>query len=138
MASFSKSNVNRSPKAAKINIMEPPKKYACFKPCFLDLSSFIKKLTVIGIIGKTQGVINANKPAPKETKNTNHQDFSFVALPTCTALSVVVFFLTTFIVSLAMEVSVAVSTFSPFTFSSFTSSIAFGQPLILKEMMYLP
>src|ERR1700756_1365150 len=44
------------------------------------LLRFKKKLTFMGIIGNTQGVINAVKPKPMPFKNISHQDvFSSLA-----------------------------------------------------------
>ena len=39
-------------------------------PCFLVLDRFVKKDTVTGIIGKTQGVIKAIKPPKNPNINT--------------------------------------------------------------------
>ena len=45
-------------------------------PCAGFLLCFVKKLTVIGIIGKTQGVNNAAKPPRNAKKNIVHKPFS--------------------------------------------------------------
>ena len=42
-------------------------------PAPLDLLCFVKKLTVIGIIGNTQGVNNAANPEKKAMKNMAHK-----------------------------------------------------------------
>ena len=41
-------------------------------PFAFDLLCFVKKLTVIGIIGKTQGVSKAANPDKKAMKNIDH------------------------------------------------------------------
>ena len=46
---------------------------------FLLFDRFVKKETVTGIIGKTQGVNNAKIPAPKASKNNNQFDSSLVS-----------------------------------------------------------
>ena len=48
---------------------------AFLTPAALDLLCLVKKLTVIGIMGKTQGVSSAAKPLKKEITNINHIDF---------------------------------------------------------------
>ena len=45
-------------------------------PCDLFLLCFVKKLTVIGIIGNTQGVNNAANPERKAIKNIASKPFS--------------------------------------------------------------
>ena len=60
-------------------MIENPKNTAFDLPCFFDSASFKKKETVIGIIGKTQGVNNAKIPAPKASKNNNQFDSSLVS-----------------------------------------------------------
>ena len=49
-------------------------------PAALFLLCLVKKLTVIGIIGKTQGVNNAAKPDKKAIKKIAHNPCSVVAL----------------------------------------------------------
>ena len=46
-------------------MIEKPYKKALDIPFERELDCLVKKLTVIGIIGKTQGVSKANKPPPK-------------------------------------------------------------------------
>ena len=70
IASLPKSKVSTNPITANINIIDPPKKKASLSPCFLLFFPFIKKLIVIGTIGKTQGVTRVKSPAPKEIRNT--------------------------------------------------------------------
>ncbi len=43
-------------------------------PSAFDLLFFVKKLTVIGIIGKTQGVSNAAKPLKNEIMKIRNID----------------------------------------------------------------
>ena len=57
-----KSPVTNSPKPTYITTMDAPYVQASRIPFFLSLLRFRKKLTVIGIIGHTQGVNNANRP----------------------------------------------------------------------------
>ncbi|MNS76729.1 hypothetical protein D3C72_1102850 [compost metagenome] len=56
--------------------MEIPYKMAFLIPCALVLLCFVKKLTVIGIIGKTHGVNNAAKPEKKAIKKIESNPFS--------------------------------------------------------------
>ena len=44
-------------------------------PAALDLLCFVKKLTVIGIIGNTQGVSKAANPLKKDKMKMSHMDF---------------------------------------------------------------
>src|SRR5690606_42156140 len=48
-------------------IMEKPYTKAFFTPCARDLALPVKKVTVMGIIGNTQGVSNAATP-PRKAK----------------------------------------------------------------------
>ncbi len=48
-------------------------------PFFLSLDPFVKKLTVNGIIGNTQGVSRANNPPTKPKANTVQKPFPFVS-----------------------------------------------------------
>ena len=92
IASPPSAQVKINPKTVNINMMLPPKKKACCLPLRLDVLPFIKKEIVIGIIGKTQGVIRANNPAVNETKNTVQNDLSLVATSfSVLACSIVVF-----------------------------------------------
>ena len=60
-------NARIVPKNTYIKTINKPYKNARrFPPCF-----FVKKLTVIGIKGYTQGVNRANNPAPKATKKNS-------------------------------------------------------------------
>ena len=43
-------------------------------PCALDLLCLVKKLTVIGIIGNTQGVSKAAKPLKNEIMKMSQKD----------------------------------------------------------------
>ena len=67
IASFPNKRVRSSPRTAKIKIIDPPKKYASLSPCFLFLFPFIKKLMVIGTIGKTHGVSRVRSPADRKS-----------------------------------------------------------------------
>ena len=61
-------------------------------PCFLVFERFVKNDTVTGIIGNTQGVINAIKPPKNPNTKTIHAlDFllSFAASPQAPAGGVV-------------------------------------------------
>jgi hypothetical protein len=53
------------PTKVYIRIIEKPYNKAFFTPCLLDLALPVKKDTVIGIIGKTQGVKSAANPPRK-------------------------------------------------------------------------
>ena len=55
-------------------MMENPKKIALPCSVFFEPSFFIKKLTVIGIIGKTQGVRMAANPARNAPKKNASSD----------------------------------------------------------------
>lgn len=50
-------------------MIDKPYKTAFLTPLALDLLCLVKKLTVIGIIGKTHGVSRAAKPDKKAMKN---------------------------------------------------------------------
>ena len=58
-----------TPKATYIIIIETPYIIAFSIPSDFVLDFFVKKETVMGIIGKTQGVNNAAKPLKNATKN---------------------------------------------------------------------
>ena len=58
-----------TPNATYIIIIETPYITAFSIPSDFVLDFFVKKETVIGIIGKTQGVNNAAKPLKNATKN---------------------------------------------------------------------
>src|SRR5574344_295760 len=87
MASLPNKSVRTKPRTANMNIIEKPKKYASLNPCFLVLFPFMKKEIVIGIIGKTQGVISVSNPAPKEIRKTIHIGLS---LPSISVVEVIV------------------------------------------------
>ena len=53
---------------------------AFLMPSALDLLRFKKKLTVTGIKGKTQGVITAKSPVPKQIKKMLQTDSSDLAV----------------------------------------------------------
>ena len=55
-------------------MIETPYNNAFKIPDVLDFDLLVKKVTVIGIIGNTQGVSNAIKPPPKPFKNMTHQE----------------------------------------------------------------
>ena len=57
-------------------MIDAPYVHASRIPFFLSLLRFKKKLTVIGIIGHTQGVNNANNPPRKPVMNIYIQDMS--------------------------------------------------------------
>ncbi|MNE53171.1 hypothetical protein D3C80_1478820 [compost metagenome] len=65
-------------------------------PFALFLLCFVKKLTVIGIIGKTQGVSNAANPEKKAIKKIDNNPF----LGSSTGLTTVSFFGASFLISL--------------------------------------
>ena len=74
-------------------MMETPYKMAFFFPSAFVLLCFVKKLTVIGIIGKTQGVNNAANPPKNAKKKIDHNPFSsvfgvVVAATSCVGFSV--------------------------------------------------
>ena len=54
--------VTNNPKPTYITTIDAPYVQASRMPFFLSLLRFRKKLTVIGIIGHTQGVNNASNP----------------------------------------------------------------------------
>ena len=85
-------------------------------PFFLFSPPFIKKLSVIGIIGNTHGVSNVMKPIPKAVKNMNQIErpsFSVVA-------SVVV--VSTCATSVVSSTAATVSASIAAAVSSFTAS----------------
>ena len=51
-------------------MMDAPYVQASRMPFFLSLARFRKKLTVIGMMGHTHGVNNANKPPTKPMPKT--------------------------------------------------------------------
>ena len=57
--------VIKSPIETYITIIERLYNHAFRKPVLRSFEPFVKKLTVKGIIGNTQGVNKANKPPPK-------------------------------------------------------------------------
>ena len=63
-------------------MIETPYKTAFFFPSAFVLLCFVKKLTVIGIIGKTHGIIKAIKPLKNAPIKTNHNDCDFFGLGT--------------------------------------------------------
>ena len=64
-----KMSVITDPKKTYIRIIDIPYIIAFLIPLALVLLCFVKKLTVIGIIGKTQGVSKAAKPDKNAIKN---------------------------------------------------------------------
>ena len=99
-------------------------------PAAFDLLFFVKKLTVIGIIGKTHGVSKAAKPLKKEIMKISHIDF----------LGSGVFLTDIFfeggIVSLTFSVSVFDVTVSTFFSDIVSFSTANLYPLTLRENGY--
>ena len=59
-------------------MIETPYNMAFFFPSAFVLLCFVKKLTVIGIIGKTHGVNNAANPPKNAKKKIDHNPFSSV------------------------------------------------------------
>ena len=64
-----KISVIASPNVKYITTIEAPYVHASRIPFFLSFVRFRKKLTVIGIIGHTQGVNNANSPPANPVRN---------------------------------------------------------------------
>ncbi len=58
------------PITAKIATMDTPKNMASNRDFFLDFSPCMKKDTVMGIMGNTQGVSNAMRPLPNAIQNS--------------------------------------------------------------------
>ena len=81
IASSLTNELTPKPKATYITIIEIPYMSAWRIPFDLDSAIFVKYVTVIGIIGKTHGVNNAKRPAPKPTTN-NHKILSVLICPT--------------------------------------------------------
>ena len=71
-----KTEVTTVPSNTYKNTMDTPKRIAFRMPTAFVLLCFVKKLTVIGIIGKTQGVSKAAKPAKKLKINKVHKLFA--------------------------------------------------------------
>ena len=64
-------------------MIEIPYMMALRIPAALDLLCFVKKLTVIGIIGNTQGVRSAAKPLKNDRKKISHMDFPSSSSSSC-------------------------------------------------------
>ena len=67
-----KSNVTARPSNRYITTIDAPYMIASRTACFLSFERLRKKLTVIGMIGHTQGVSNANRPPPKPRIKVTH------------------------------------------------------------------
>ena len=101
-------------------MIETPYKMAFFFPSAFVLLCFVKKLTVIGIIGKTQGVNNAANPPKKAKKKIDHNPFSSVFGVVVTVTSYVDFSVTAVTTA---DVSVLIVVVSVFTAVLDTSSV---------------
>ena len=101
-------------------MIETPYKIAFFFPSAFVLLCFVKKLTVIGIIGKTHGVNKAANPPKKAKKKIDHNPFSSVFGAVVAITSFVGFSLTTVATAVVSELTVVVSVV--ITFVDATSS----------------
>ena len=110
-------------------MMETPYKMAFFFPSAFVLLCFVKKLTVIGIIGKTHGVNNAANPPKKAKKKIDHNPFSSVFGDVVGVTSFVDFSVTAVTTA---DVSVLIVVVSVFTAVLDTSSVLISGNLNVK------